>query len=468
MPDLISIISNGANSLSAHKAATATASHNIQNVNTPGYARQRAELSATVPGETLGQGQIGRGVSLMGITQARDKFLERQLPGALSSQSRSSAQASTLQSVNALDPDAAGGLTASLGEFYAAMRALSQNPSEPGSRAAVVSAGRALGFAFNRTAGTLESARDGVDAQLGGLVAEVNQAAANVARLNKEIRAASTGSFQPNDLLDARQKSMDQLAKLVGAKSIPNGNGDVTMVLPGGGALVNGPASASLGTRPATGNDGHLEITLAPVDGSQPQAIPGTKLGGTAAGLIEARDVGLGQARAKLDQMAYDFSNTMNTTHRAGFGLDGVDGRDFFTPIASVNGAASAIAVEAAVLADPRLIAAATSAATVPGNGTNLQALIGTERTALSGGGDVGQTFGRIAAEFGSAAAGAEAMAEQDSHVLGHLEEMRESVSGVSIDEELVNLTKSQRAYEAVMKVITTADSMLDTLMKLR
>jgi flagellar hook-associated protein 1 FlgK len=249
---------------------------------------------------------------------------------------------------------------------------------------------------------------------------------------------------------------------------VPNGNGDVTVVLPGGGALVNGQAAATMSTRPGTGNDGHLEITLAPVDGSPPAVIPASKLGGTAAGLLEARDAGLGAARAKLDQMAYDFTSTVNTVHRAGFGLDGVDGRDFFAPIAAVNGAATAIAVEAAVLANPQQIAAATSAATVPGNGTNLQALILTERVPLTGGGDVGQTFGRIAAEFGATAAGAGAMAEQDTHMLSHLQEMRESVSGVSIDEELVNLTKSQRAYEAVMKVITTADSMLDTLMKLR
>src|SRR5687767_12139335 len=140
MPDLISIINNGASSLAAHKAATATASHNIQNANTPGYARQRAELGATLPAETMAQGQIGRGVSLMGISQARDKFIERQMPGALGSQARHSAQATVLTSMAALDADAPGGLTAAIGDFYSAMRALPQNPSEPGSRAAVVSA----------------------------------------------------------------------------------------------------------------------------------------------------------------------------------------------------------------------------------------------------------------------------------------------------------------------------------------
>ena len=468
MPDLISIITNGASSLSAHKAATATASHNIQNANTPGYARQRAELGATLPGETLAQGQIGRGVSLMGISQARDKFIERQMPAALSSEARSSAQATVLKSVNALDADAAGGLTAAMGQFYSAMRALSQNPSEPGSRSAVVSAGRALGFAFNRTAGSIKAAQEGADAQVGGLILEVNESAAAVARLNVEIKAARTGNFEPNDLLDVRQKHLDKLAQTVGAKTVPNGSGDVNVVLPGGVALVNGSSAAMLATRASTTNGGLLEITIAPVDGSTPYVVDPSRMGGTAAGLLEARDSGLGNAMRSLDQLAFDFAGSVNGVHQAGYGLDGSTGRDFFAPLTQATGAAAAMAVEAAVLADPRAIAASSSAATLPGNGSNLQALIGTERVALSTGGDPGQTFGRLAAEFGAAAAGAEAMAEQDNHVLGHLNDMRESVSGVSIDEELVNLTKSQRAYEAVMKVISTADTMLDTLMKLR
>jgi flagellar hook-associated protein 1 FlgK len=468
MPDLISIITNGASSLSVHKAATATASHNIQNANTPGYARQRAELGAMLPAETMAQGQIGRGVNLLGITQARDKFIERQLPGALSSEARSSAEATVLKSVNALDPDASGGITAALGQFYSAMRALSQNPSEPGSRSAVVSAGRALGFAFNRTAGSIRSAQEGVDAQMVGLVANVNESASAVARLNREIKAARTGNSEPNDLLDARQKHLDRLSQMVGAKTVPNGSGDVTVVLPGGMSLVNGQESATLSTRANPANGGLLEITISPVDGSSAQVISTGRIGGTAAGLLDARDGGLGQALSKLDQLAYDFSASVNNVHQTGYGLDGTTGQDFFAPVAGVQGAAMALAVDTAVQGNPRLIAASSSAATLPGDGLNLQAMIATERQVLSSGGDVGQGFGRLAAEFGAAAAGADAIAEQDSQILGHLSDLRESVSGVSIDEELVNLTKSQRAYEAVMKVISTADGLLDTLMKLR
>jgi flagellar hook-associated protein 1 FlgK len=95
-------------------------------------------------------------------------------------------------------------------------------------------------------------------------------------------------------------------------------------------------------------------------------------------------------------------------------------------------------------------------------------ALIATERTALAGGADPGTTFGTIVSQFGGASQRASAMSEQDGAMLEHLSQLRESSSGVSIDEELIKLTAAQRAFEAVSKVITTADAMLDTLMNLR
>jgi flagellar hook-associated protein 1 FlgK len=94
--------------------------------------------------------------------------------------------------------------------------------------------------------------------------------------------------------------------------------------------------------------------------------------------------------------------------------------------------------------------------------------LIGSENLELANGSDVGEILSRAVADFGASAAQARAKFEQDSHALSSLEDLREAASGVSIDEELVSLTKSQRAFEAVMKVITTADGMLDTLMKIR
>jgi flagellar hook-associated protein 1 len=469
MADLLAILNNSAGSLQAHQQATATAAHNLQNANTPGFARQRAELQATLPAETLGgRGQIGRGVSLLGVSQARDQFVERQMPGALSSEAHSAATARALETMSALDPDSPGGLTAALGEFFAAARAASQNPAEPGLRTALVAAGRTLGFAFNRTAGAIDAARDGVDAEITGLLAQVNDAAGAVARLNKEIKAARASGGSPNDLLDVRQKHLDKLAELTGAQAVPNATGDVTVMIPGGGTLVSGGRSATLGTLANAANGGHLSVTFNASDGSPPVVMPNGNLSGSIGGLLEARDVTLAGSESRLDQLAFDLAGAVNTVHRAGFGLDGSTNRDFFAVTGTAPGAAAGFGVDAAIIADPLRIAAAASAATTPGDATNLQALIATERQALSSGADAGKTFGQIVTDYGAAAANAGAMAQQDGTILSHLQDVRESVSGVSIDEELVNLTKAQRAFEAVMKVLTTADQMLETLMSLR
>src|SRR3954452_1669745 len=152
MADMLALLSNAASSLAAHRAASATASNNLQNANTPGYARQRAELVPTLPADFLGRGFLGRGVELSTISQARDRFIEQQIPTAIGSQARSSTESEALSAVSALDPEAASGLGAALGAFYSSMRALSQNAGDVNLRQSAVSAGHRLALAFNRTA----------------------------------------------------------------------------------------------------------------------------------------------------------------------------------------------------------------------------------------------------------------------------------------------------------------------------
>ena len=466
--DLNALLGQASNSLAVHRAATATASHNLQNVNTPGFARQRAELTTALPAEDTGHGQLGRGVSLLNVTQARDKFIENQMPMAMGDNAKSLAEAEILESVSALDPDSPNGLTAALGNFYASMRSMSQNPGDRGFRQGVVSTGQSLALAFNRADDALETSRTGVDAKLTASVSEINRAATAIADLNRSIRQALASGSSPNDLLDARQRHMDSLAALAGARAVDTGNGTVNMVLPGGTPLVVEFRAAAVGALPNAANGGHLDLTVTPSGAQSATVIAPTNLGGSVAGLLDARDVGLDNARTGLDQLAFEFATAFNTLHTAGFGLDGGTGRAFFVPIASATGAAGMLAVDAAVVADPRVIAASSTAAGTPGDNRALLDMIASESSPLAGGSDVGQTLSGVIADYGSLAAQARARFEQDSTALQHLEELRESTSGVSIDEELVSLTKSQRAFEAVMKVITTADEMLETLMSLR
>ncbi len=468
MADLLSILSQSSSSLSAHQGAAATASNNVSNVNTPGYSRQRAELAAVLPAEQIAGAFIGRGAALLTVSQARDRFLESQLPGARGQAARSAAHSDALQAVSELDPDGGAGLTAALGAFYGSLRALSQNPADPGLRQAAVSAAQQLSLTFNTAANGIEGARTGLDAKLGGTVQTVNAMAANVADLNRQIRIARASGGEPNDLLDARQRSLDSLADLTGAHPVPDANGDIGLALGNGTALVSGDRAASLSTLADPANGGHQAIQLTRADGSGPTALTPAELGGVMGGMLDARDGTLKKAGASLDTLAFDAGNAVNAVHRTGFALDGTTGRDLFTVSATSIGAARTLTVNAAVKADPRLLGASSSAATLPGDGVALLALISTESQALSGGLNAAGALSGLIADFGASAQRLSAAAEHDAAISNHLDTMREATSGVSIDEEMVNMTRAQHAYEAVLKVMTTADEMLKTLLQLK
>jgi flagellar hook-associated protein 1 FlgK len=468
MADLLALLSQAGSSLGAHRAASATASHNLSNANTPGYSRQSAALEALLPAERLAGGFIGRGASLAAVTQARDRFLESQIPSALAQSARSSTQSETLASVSVLDPDGSAGLSAALGGFYSSLRALSQNPGDLGLRQAVVASTRSLTLSLNRTWDGLASARTGLDQKLGSSATEVNALTKSMADLNRKISIERASGSEPNDLLDARQRAQDRLAELTGATPVSDAQGNVGMALSNGAALVSGFNAAAISTRVDVTNSGHLEVRMTAADGSSTTALPASAMGGTLGGMLDARDGALRQAESQLDTMTFDLAGAVNTVHRAGFGLDGGSGRDLLTVGTTATGSARSIQINALVAADPRLVAASTSASAPTGDGSNVLALMGTERQALSTGSDVIATFSNIVAGFGSFTQSARAASEHDGAIKEQLQRMRESASGVSIDEEMVNMTRAQRAFEAVAKVMKTTDEMLETLMSLK
>ncbi len=468
--DLFALLQQSGTSLATHRAASSVASHNLQNVNTPGFARQRAELAATQPAENAGLGMIGRGVYLLGVSQARDRFVEFQMSGALASEGRSSAKADALTAVTAFDSDTPGNVGDAISAFYASLRDLSTKPGDTTLRQTAVNSARSLAQAFNRAHGSLETARTGLDAKIDVTVTEVNDAAAKIASLNRQIQMTRAGSAAaPNDLLDARQLEVDRLSKLAGATSIENGSGDLTIVLPGGAALVTGTRSSRLAVVADPSNGGHLGMTLEPVAGGGATALPSASVGGALGGMFEARDGTLRSAVGGLDTLAFDLAGALNAVHQGGFGLDGASGRDLFSVGAAAPGAAGRIAVDAAIAADPARLGASTTATGLPGDATNLLALVATERGALAtSNATPTATLAKITSDFGGSAQRATLDAEGDGAILDHLTATRESISGVSIDEELVNLMKAQRAFEATSKVITVASEMLDVLMKIR
>jgi len=179
MSGLLSLLSQGASSLQATQAWSSTVAQNLSNANTPGYARQRAQLAALLPGERVGDSWLGQGAVLAGVTQSRDRFVEAQFAQATEQQAFSQAEMGVLQGVSVLDVDS--GVQPAISDFYAKLRALAQNPGSLNYREAAVASAKQLALSFNRTGGAIDSARTAIDEQLKGSLPEVNQAAAQIA-----------------------------------------------------------------------------------------------------------------------------------------------------------------------------------------------------------------------------------------------------------------------------------------------
>lgn len=466
---LISLLSNTANGLAAIQTKLSTTSNNIANANTPGYARQRANLIEAAASPLAGNhGSIGNGVVLGDVTQTRDQFVESQLPSAFSQSSASTAESDALTEISAFNNGTNGDLTDAISNFYSSLTALVQNPGDISLRQSATQSAASLASTFNRTSEALEQARDGIDASIASAVKQVNSDAAQIADLNRKISVVEGGGGQPNDLLDQRQNLMDEMAQLIGASEVPDDKGDISLVLPGGTTLVSTGMAATLSVQGDTNNNGHVDIMTTPSDGSAPAMLAQAELGGQIGGLLAARDGALGKASSTLDTLAFGFASAINKQNRAGFALDGSPGGDIFTIGATSTNAAAVIAVKPTVAANPGLIAAAGAADTVPGDGTNLQAMVDTQAKAILNGLDVQQGVATLVSDFGTASAGAQNAAAFDKAMLQNLQDARSSVSGVSIDDEMVGLLQAQHAYEALAKVVTTTQSLLETIIQLK
>jgi flagellar hook-associated protein 1 FlgK len=463
--DLFSLLVQSGNSLGAHSAAMSVAGNNVANANTPGYARQIANLAANPGVGALGAGGIGTGVSLVNITQARDQFVERQMPNALAAQSRSQTESDALSALTALNPDLEGGLPTEIGAFYSSLQTWSQNPGDPALRQNVLGNTQALVTSFNQTASAISSARTGLDASITGKVSEINAAAKSLADINKQIEIAKAAGGQPNDLLDQRQTAIDTLATLTGATPYTDAAGEVSMALPGGTALVVNGSAGSFSAVPDPANNGLLMLRLNRADGSPPTSWDGTTLGGTMGGLFAARDGALKTAADSVDDLAFNMATTLNTLQQNGYDVNSNPGAALFILPATATGAAAQIRVNPALTALGLASASTSPAAT--GDNTNVLAMIGTQSAPLLSGANPAATMQTIVTAFGTSSSQADALAAHDTAMATNLQNLRDATAGVSIDEEMINLTKAQRAYEAVAKVISTANQMLDTLMSI-
>jgi flagellar hook-associated protein 1 FlgK len=407
-------------------------SHNISNANTVGYSRQEALLSPSLAhkleaGALLdgGAAEIGTGVDVLQYRRIRDQFLDIQYRAQNTNLGQQAQVAKSLdQAELAFAEPGENGLAQRLTKLWSAFSSLESAPENPGTRQALVEHARSLTAAFAQVDRQLATVAQQAADEYASLIAstgDVQAIADEIAKLNANIAASIATGAQPNDLMDRRDHLLDNLAEL----------GQVSVT-----ELANGSIQVRFGDA-ATELVDDTTVTW-------PQALtaPGGKLGALMD--ISSPTGSIRQYRDDLNAAARALADTVNAIHNGGSGVD------FFTYVPGSEAATLTVAVSAA----------GVRASSTGDPGAND---IAVQLAALRGG-TADQTYRSLVSRIGNDVRESKRQEASASVLRDAVQDRRESTSGVSLDEEMSNLLRFQRAYQAAARTLSTMDDAIDTL----
>lgn len=476
-----SIFDIASSGITAQRLAIEVAGENVANVNTEGYSRQEVVMSSR-PGASGSGFPLGSGVQIQTVRRSYDGMLQQQLVNANSTYQQNLTRQQALEQIEpSFNELASGGLGEAIDNYFGAWQDLSANPSGSAERQALLAGSQSLVDTFHQVATSLDAVANTADNNLVGVTAEVTDNARTLALVNTQILASQAVGGSPNELYDKRDLLIRQISEKIGISATLASDGTASVSLAGGEELVAGTSYATLytaknGVPPK--NDIYLGRLGNPppsnntaVDANVSATIGGAGNGlGEVGGLLQVRDSIVPGYLARVNEMASTIVSSVNAQQSAGYALDGTTGNNFF---AAAGTTAKTIALDPALTAAK--IAAALPTATDPvptssnnnGNALKVAALKTTSFAFSTGNATFAGFYSGVVGSVGSDTQGAQNLADQGKAFLKQLNALRSSNSGVSLDEELTNLTKYQRAFQGSAKVINAATEMLDVVMGL-
>jgi len=422
--------------LEAEQIAIDTTGQNVANASTPGYSQETVNLSESAPLSLQAQSsvnsgavQLGTGVDATSITRVRNTYLDQQYRTQNTSLGNANQMVTSLTNAqDAFNEPGANGLSAAMSSFYNAWGSLANTPTSAAAGEALVDNAQSLATQFNQLSTQLTTVQSDAATQLSDLTASNGQLANDVnqiAKLNGQISQAMGSGSAPNTLEDQRDSLIDDLSSLGSVSVVDPGNGLLQITFGGSATpIVNG---TTVNWPPPT-----------------PTAATGGELGALAS-LSDTSSAGsISPYLTQLNTVASDLISTVN-------GI--TDSPSSATPYAFFSGTGAAdIAVASGV-----------TATTVTTSGDNSTALAVSEIPGTAAD-TADSTYNALIAQVGSDVQSATTSQTNSQALVNAVESQRESVSGVSIDEEMTNLLTYQRGYQAAARVLSTMDSVLDTL----
>ncbi|WP_339833082.1 flagellar hook-associated protein FlgK [Paenibacillus sp. FSL R7-0272] len=492
-------------SLFAQTTALSTTGHNVANANTEGYSRQKVNMQASIPMEpfaflhSTAPGQLGTGVEFDSITRVREKFLDDQYRNENTNFGSWSIQRDTLEKLEAIvnEPSKTGFRTV-MDNFYKSWSDLSKNPEDVTARRIVKETTLALTDAMNQISRQLDSLSQDLDSNIAVKGNEIQGYLGNIANLNSAIVKVESLGDNANDLRDQRDLMADKLSKIM--------NITVTDTPQGYQVQMNGQELVTGGAVQATVDSAFLNNAYT----------AGTLTNGEVHGMIRSRDTLVSDYRKQMDDLANTLANGdiditipagsvlpennslgltgaartltsdlkvtvkgLNGLHQLGYSMDGTNngGLPFFTAAGGGTAiTAGNISLNAEILADPNKIATSLRTTTasgtetvIKGNNTLANLIANLKDTPMKSAdglssATIGAQFSAIVGQLGVQSQEAARQTSNSEFLVQQVDTRRQSVSGVSLDEEMGNMIKFQHAYSASARFMTTFDQLLDKL----
>ncbi|MEH6948149.1 flagellar hook-associated protein FlgK [Bacillus sp. JJ634] len=523
--------------LNVAQSALYTTGHNVANANTPGYSRQRVNLTPTDGFPTPGMnspripGQLGTGVEAGSVQRIRDSFLDAQYRSQNSKIGYYSSLSESLTKMEEIlnDPSESG-LLNTMNTFWNSLEDLTTNTDNAGARAVVASSGQMVAETLNYYYNALTSVQEDIRYQIGVEESGINTIISNIQRINEDISKVEPHGFIPNDLYDERDILVDQLSQLVNVKvsavfpdkygiadkAVASGLYNVELIQEDGSSYM---PPINLISANHTGLVGTAEIEVQTGDSG---AVSGVKIGdtilkeykfgGELAGLIESAGYEALNADGttkldpvtskpviagkypdmlqKLNNMTEAFVNEFNRVHKQGYvlGDNSTQGGDFFEITPGKN-AAETIRVNVEIIKDPSLIAAGgKSGASGDNENAHSLAVIKSKDFSMYGkiadptdasklindpdakplpdglNGTFDAYYAGIIGNLGVDSASVQKDYSNATILATSVDKNRQSVSAVSLDEEMTDMIKFQQAYNASARMVTLVDEMLDKI----
>lgn len=419
MSGLLSTLNTAKSGMNVSQVAIQTTSHNISNINTPGYSRQRVNQSASSPysmpgkNSNFGAGQIGTGAQIDDVTRIRNSFYDYQYRSESHQYGSTSVKYEYFKNIEGIFNEPSDtAISSSLNSFFNSWSELSKDPQSSGVKSVVIENGKYLSNSINSAFKRLESLEEGLDKQSEYIMDEVNSMLSQLDKLEKNIKIIQGSGKSPNDFLDQRDQLLDNLSFKLNIN-----DKDVKATL-------------------KKAYDANGKVTLDDLTKS------GVKISGELEGTLSMKQE-INKYKDGLKQLA----NTITSNVNDAAGQEIFKAKD--GELISINPEMLQEPEKINVTADIALKVYELKSEKVNINGKDMT---------------INTFYNSMIQNLGQSSAAVIRDESNQSKLLENIDSSRSSVSGVSLDEEMISLVQLQHTYSANAKVISTIDSLLDVV----